>query len=724
MKNISILLLLILPFVTFSQAPTSGLVAYYPLDGGAAIDASGNNRNGNLSGGITQTANRYGEDGKALMFDGINGSIVVSNWNILTGNASRSMSLWFKTSGYPPLHSVYLIWGASAVNQTSWLGTYTSAGNKLLHFSAGSVNIVSVSNQPQYYDNSWHNMIVTSNGTTIKLYLDGVEVGSLNGTLNTASSSLFIGRFITASDYFKGALDDIRIYNRALSHQEIQTMYLSEVPSQYNTELVKIGSDRFIHNTGVANTYMGVRAGLNTNGSNNTFYGFESGQSGSSGDNNTFVGTSAGKVNVGSANTFIGTESGLTNTSGGANTYLGHKAGNSQNTSMNVMIGAGSGQYSETGDRNVYIGYQAGYGNSNDKNVGQRNVNIGWSAGYKNTTGNYNTLTGYQSGFANQTGISNTFYGYNTASSLDGGNHNTLLGYNVGQYLISGNYNTYLGSQSGRGAASPNQNTGSSNSVVGYAAGYKNTTGSENSFFGYTSGYFNTIGSKNTFIGREAGFNSTTGTNNTFIGHESGLELVSGSNNTFIGRQANSIGSSKAILQYSAAIGAEAKVSVNNAIVLGDTIRGIKVGIGMTNPQYPLDVKGVVNMRIGFNSPGIKINGNDFMGLDQDGEYWVSNFKMKYSDESQWADKVFTPSYEVLALNNLSQFIHKNGHLPGIPSASDVVQNGVEIQKIIPALLAKIEELSLYLIDQQKAIDIIKSENTELQEEVKKLKAL
>ncbi|MFC3812839.1 LamG-like jellyroll fold domain-containing protein [Lacihabitans lacunae] len=741
-KNLLFLFLIFLNFLSNAQAPSSGLVAYYPLDGGVASDASGNGHDGNLTGGITQTANRYGEDGKAMQFNGTNGLIVIDNWQTITGGSARSISVWFKTS--LPIKTEYMVsWGNYGNFWASYLGTYMWNGGRYLGF-VGYNSDNFITNPFQFYDNSWHHMIITYENSNKNLYVDGVLQKTTTGALSTTSTKLRLGSNSGGGDLYSGALDDVRIYNRALTLQEIQTMYLSEVPSTYNTELVKIGSDRFIHNTGIANTYMGVRAGLNSNGSNNTFYGFESGQSGSAGDNNTFMGTSAGKVNVGSANTFIGANagkatssgsenifvgsgsgtnnttannniflgsgSGQTNTIGGANIYIGSKAGSIQNTGANVMIGFAAGQYSESGADNVFLGYYAGRGaSSSERNTGRRNVFIGRQSGYSNTTGQYNTYSGYYSGYKNTTGIANSHIGYLAGFNQDVGNHNTTVGYSSGTYMSSGQNNTFVGSGSGRGTSASILNSGDNNSLLGYAAGYNLTTGSENSFIGSVSGYSNTTGAANTLIGRESGYNLTTGSQNTFIGHESGKELVTGSYNTFVGKQANSIGTNAQTLQYAAAIGANAKVSVSNAIVLGDTIRGIKVGIGMTNPQYPLDVKGVVNMRVGFNNPGIKINNQDFMGIDEGGEFWVSNFKMKYKNEHEWADKVFEKGYKLKPISEVVSFAERNKRLPGMPSAETVSTDGVEIQKMVSLLLEKVEELTIYVSELEKKIKVLEN---------------
>ncbi len=70
-----------------------------------------------------------------------------------------------------------------------------------------------------------------------------------------------------------------------------------------------------------------------------------------------------------------------------------------------------------------------------------------------------------------------------------------------------------------------------------------------------------------------------------------------------------------------------------------------------------------------------------------------------------WADYVFDKGYKLMSLNNVEKYIKTNNHLPDVPSAEDVVKDGVNLGKMDAKLLQKIEELTLYVIDQQKRID-------------------
>ena len=78
--------------------------------------------------------------------------------------------------------------------------------------------------------------------------------------------------------------------------------------------------------------------------------------------------------------------------------------------------------------------------------------------------------------------------------------------------------------------------------------------------------------------------------------------------------------------------------------------------------------------------------------------------KVDLSNMNEWADYVFEKDHKLISIHNLKEFINKNKHLPGIPSAEEAVKNGVELLEMDSRLLAKIEELTLYIIEQDKSL--------------------
>lgn len=78
--------------------------------------------------------------------------------------------------------------------------------------------------------------------------------------------------------------------------------------------------------------------------------------------------------------------------------------------------------------------------------------------------------------------------------------------------------------------------------------------------------------------------------------------------------------------------------------------------------------------------------------------------KVAVSSTSHWADYVFKPGYKLMDLNEVDKYIKENQHLPGIPSAEEVVEGGMDVVNMTSLLLSKIEELTLYSIEQEKKI--------------------
>lgn len=82
--------------------------------------------------------------------------------------------------------------------------------------------------------------------------------------------------------------------------------------------------------------------------------------------------------------------------------------------------------------------------------------------------------------------------------------------------------------------------------------------------------------------------------------------------------------------------------------------------------------------------------------------------------ETGWADYVFEDEYELLPLSEVEAFIEKNGHLPAVPSATEVQENGLSLGEMDATLLRKIEELTLYMIELKKENEALKAKICEI----------
>lgn len=113
---------------------------------------------------------------------------------------------------------------------------------------------------------------------------------------------------------------------------------------------------------------------------------------------------------------------------------------------------------------------------------------------------------------------------------------------------------------------------------------------------------------------------------------------------------------------------------------------GGNVGIGTTNPQYRLAVEGSIGAR----------------------DIIVTN--------ATWSDYVFRPDYRLQPLTEVASFIRQHGHLPEIPSEQEVKDKGVSVGEMQAKLLAKIEELTLHMIQAEERNNRLEAQNREIGE--------
>jgi hypothetical protein len=102
------------------------------------------------------------------------------------------------------------------------------------------------------------------------------------------------------------------------------------------------------------------------------------------------------------------------------------------------------------------------------------------------------------------------------------------------------------------------------------------------------------------------------------------------------------------------------------------------------------------NVGIGTTSPDNKL---DVLGIIRANEVIV---------ETGWADYVFQDDYKLKPLSEVEAFIKENKHLPSVPSAAKIQDKGAHVAELITKMMEKIEELTLYSIEQKKEIDELK----------------
>ena len=398
--------------------------------------------------------------------------------------------------------------------------------------------------------------------------------------------------------------------------------------------------------------------------------------------------------------------------------------------------------------------------------------NVGGSAFLRSKTGG-NIFLGLNSGNNTLTGTSNLFLGSNAGQANSSGAGNVFLGQNAGSANTFGNGNFFLGSDAGR-----DNTVGTRNVFTGISSGKGNIAGTDNLFMGYNSAPTSN-GTLNVYLGSSAGFSQTTGDYNTFIGSGSGSNMVTGRLNTLIGYDAQATTG----VENGIAIGAQSRVTANNSIILGRA--GTNVGIGNTAPTSLLEITtgsttitglkftnvtsasaagtGGANKVLSVDATGNVIlvglgggatttsvggpvaentwkesdgylynnstNGVVIKGTGLDGNSLIvkggvlsKEVNVKVEGSESWPDYVFKPNYKRMTLGEVEKFIAINGHLPNIPSATEMAVTGNNLGKTDAKLLEKVEELTLYLLEMKKANDVQAAELKALKQQVSKLR--
>ena len=211
----------ILLWISSASAQAPGLVAAYSFNEGSGTalgDSSGNNNTGTLSGATWTTAGKFGN---ALVFNGTNARVTIPNSASLQLTTGMTLEAWVNPSIvdgawrdviYKANDNYYLEATSSNGNKPAGGGTFAGTGAQTYGTAALAVN-------------TWTHLAVTYDGATLRLYVNGVQASSQarTGNLATSTSALQIGGDSTYGQYFTGTIDEVRIYNRALSQAEIQS---------------------------------------------------------------------------------------------------------------------------------------------------------------------------------------------------------------------------------------------------------------------------------------------------------------------------------------------------------------------------------------------------------------------------------------------------------------------------------------------------------------------
>jgi pectate lyase len=222
------------------QPSVSGLVGHWPLDGAGtstiASDASGNSLHGELCNGATcpqqgPTWVAGPRESRALQFDGTNDWVRVPHHTLLDITGDMTIAAWVKRSSTSVLGSILsktdqgTVWNYDlAFCPATGVGSCSGHGNQLFFYGDGLNPSFVFSTATVSDTTTWHHVALVKSGTSYTFYLDGTAAGT--GTYTTATMEantdpLAIG---TDESFLVGSLDDVRLYNVALSEAEIDLL--------------------------------------------------------------------------------------------------------------------------------------------------------------------------------------------------------------------------------------------------------------------------------------------------------------------------------------------------------------------------------------------------------------------------------------------------------------------------------------------------------------------
>ncbi len=219
--------------IELNSIPIEGLVAYYPFDGNAD-NAISEEFNGSINGGVDLYFDRFDNSYSAYRFDGSTGYIDIGDNPNLPSWSHYSVSLWFCDEG----SGEYDGYGAKIVDKT-WLyhdwylsvreNDENNPGCLSLRLYEGGDGLTLSSSGHDYRDQTWHHVVIVRDARNIYLYIDAVIIDQgISFDVESQANLAFgycLGNHSHQLRHFGGIIDDIRIYDRKLSDEEINALY-------------------------------------------------------------------------------------------------------------------------------------------------------------------------------------------------------------------------------------------------------------------------------------------------------------------------------------------------------------------------------------------------------------------------------------------------------------------------------------------------------------------
>lgn len=256
---------------TPTYVPSNGLVGYWGFNGNAN-DQSGNSNNGIVN-GATLTTGHDGTSNSAYKFNGVNQWIDVLNNSNLNPSTQFTISLWVESTSNHINSGIVGKWnnfnGSIGDGQEQYVIMANSSGVNFVT-RTNIINQKTINEQTIVYNNNnWHHYVCVWDGSTMKLFRDSSLVNSINqtGSISSYNQKLEFGRYAggqgigTLQNYFNGKIDDIGMWNRALTQTEITALFknctnpLATITTQSSTTFCEGNSVTLNASKGAGYTY-------------------------------------------------------------------------------------------------------------------------------------------------------------------------------------------------------------------------------------------------------------------------------------------------------------------------------------------------------------------------------------------------------------------------------------------------------------------------------------
>jgi hypothetical protein len=204
---------------------TTGLVAAYGFDeatGTQVLDASGRGNHGTLANATRTTQAKFG---RALSFNGTNSLVTAPDRASLDLTSGMTLAAWvYPTSWASSWKTLIMKERTGGLAYALYANSNTNQPNSTLRIASSPRSLSAANHLPT---NTWTHLAATYNSVTQRLFVNGTQVGSRaqTGSLEVSANPVRIGgNTVWAGQYFQGLIDEVRIYNRALSQAEVAAM--------------------------------------------------------------------------------------------------------------------------------------------------------------------------------------------------------------------------------------------------------------------------------------------------------------------------------------------------------------------------------------------------------------------------------------------------------------------------------------------------------------------